>query len=98
MAKKQLIGDVRVYSRHSKDCKHRADASYTKCDCRKWMQYQLSGKTVQVPANCRSFAGLKLAAEQKTAELRMNPEERRKQIEGKNERALPISVGDAVAK
>jgi len=66
---KQIIGAVRVYSRHSEDCARRGDASYLKCDCPKWMQYTLDGKTKRESANTRSFAGVKLAAEAKTREL-----------------------------
>jgi integrase len=63
---KQIIGDVRVYSRHSDTC----DASYLKCDCPKWMQYALDGKSRRESANTRSFVAVKLAAEPKSRELR----------------------------
>jgi integrase len=67
---KQLIGDVRVYSRHSEDCSHNKDASYLKCQCPKWMQWQQDGKPRQVSAKTRSFAGVKEAAERQTRILR----------------------------
>jgi integrase len=67
---KQIIGDVRVYSRHSGICPRKDDASYLKCTCPKWMQYVLDGKTRRESANTRSFAGVKLAAEDKTKQLR----------------------------
>jgi integrase len=67
---KQIIGDCRVYSRHSADCAHKNDPTHLKCNCRKWLQYQLDKKTIQVSAETRSMAGVKLAAEKKTAELR----------------------------
>jgi len=67
---KQIIGDVRVYSRHNKDCPHKSDTSYMKCQCPKWMQWQQDGKPVQVSAKTRSFAGVKEAAERQTRLLR----------------------------
>ena len=73
---KQIIGDVRVYSRHSEDCDRargpgrKEDPSYLKCDCPKWMQWRVGGKTIRESAGTRSFAGVKLAAEKKTKELR----------------------------
>jgi integrase len=70
---KQIIGEVRVYSRHSEDCTRREDASYLKCDCPKWMQWREGGKTRRESANTRSFAGVKLAAELKTKELHGEP-------------------------
>jgi integrase len=66
----QIIGDVRVYSRHHKECRRKDEPSYLKCDCVKWMQYTVDGKTLRESANTRSLAGLKLAAERKTKELR----------------------------
>jgi len=70
MANKQIIGDVRVYSRHSADCPHKSDTSYMKCQCPKWMQWQQDGKPVQVSAKTRSMEGLKAAAERQTRILR----------------------------
>jgi integrase len=67
---KQIIGDVRVYSRHSETCDHVEDSSWLKCNCPKWLQYAMDGKSKRESANSRSFAGVKLAAEQKTKELR----------------------------
>jgi len=66
----QIIGDVRVYSRHHKECKRKDEPSYLKCGCVKWMQYTVDGKTMRESANTRSLAGLKVAAERKTKELR----------------------------
>jgi integrase len=66
----QIIGDVRVYSRHYRECKRKDDPSYLKCACIKWLQYTVDGKTVRESANTRSLAGLKRAAELKTKELR----------------------------
>jgi integrase len=70
MATKQIIGDVRVYSRHSADCQHVDDAAHLKCNCPKWMQYQMNGKPVKESAGTRTIVGLKAAAERKTRELR----------------------------
>jgi integrase len=67
---KQIIGDVRVYSRHSPECPKKDDTGYLKCDCPKWIQYMRDGKTKRESAGTRSFAGVKLAAENKTKELR----------------------------
>ena len=67
---KQIIGEVRVYSRHSDTCTRKNDPSYMKCACPKWMQYAVNGKSRRESATTRSFAGVKLAAEAKTRELR----------------------------
>jgi integrase len=66
---KQIIGACRVYSRHSEECTKKSDASYLKCDCPKWLQWRVDGRTFREAANTRSFAGVQRAAELKTKEL-----------------------------
>lgn len=53
--RKMRVGGVRVYTRHSANCKHRKDATHAACDCPKWFQYQLDKKQVREPAGTRSF-------------------------------------------
>ena len=68
-ATKQLVNGIFVYTRHSADCKYKADATYVKCDCPKWTQHQLGGKQIRESAKTRSFSQAKIAAEKKAKEL-----------------------------
>lgn len=78
MANKQIMHSAagpsfRVYSRHSQKCPHIKDASYLKCACWKWLQYQQDGKPCKKPADTRSVAGLKVAVEKLGLELSGKP-------------------------
>ena len=66
-ATKQLVNGIRVYSRHSSDCNR--DAANVKCECPKWIQYQLGKKQIRESANTRYFAQAVKFAEKKSREL-----------------------------
>jgi len=60
---KQIVNGIFVYSRHSAKCPQAKDPGYVKCRCRKWLQYQKDGKTIQKSAKTRFMEQAKLAAE-----------------------------------
>jgi integrase len=66
-ATKQLVNGIRVYSRHSADCGR--EPAYVKCECPKWIQYQLGGKQIREAAGTRSFGQAAKFAERKAKEL-----------------------------
>jgi integrase/recombinase XerD len=68
-ALKQIVNGIRVYSRHSAECNYAKEAAHVKCDCPKWLQFQVAGKQIRITANTRSFAQAKLAAQKKEKEL-----------------------------
>ena len=51
---KQLVNGIRVYSRHSHNCKKQSWE--IKCDCPKWIQYQSMGEQKRESAQTRSFS------------------------------------------
>jgi integrase len=60
-------GGIRVYSRHSDNCNR--NSAHVKCDCPKWLQYQVDGRQVRESAKTRSFTQAVIAAEKKAKEL-----------------------------
>lgn len=66
-AVKQLVNGIRVYSRHSAGCAR--DAANVRCECPKWIQFQLGGKQIREAAGTRSFAQAVKVAEKKAREL-----------------------------
>jgi hypothetical protein len=67
MFKQIAAGGIRVYSRHSAGCNR--NSAHLKCDCPKWLQYQIAGKQVRESAGTRSFAQALIVAEKKAKEL-----------------------------
>ncbi len=63
MLKQIAAGGIRVYSRHSVGCNR--NSAHLKCDCPKWLQYQIKGKQVRESAGTRSFAQAVIVAEKK---------------------------------
>jgi integrase len=68
-ALKQIVNGIRVYSRHSAECNYAKEAAHVKCDCPKWLQFQVAGKQIRITAGTRSFVQAKLAAQHKEKEL-----------------------------
>jgi integrase len=66
-AVKQLVNGIRVYSRHSAGCAR--DAANVKCECPKWIQFQLGGKQIREATGTRSFTQAVKVAEKKAREL-----------------------------
>src|ERR1017187_5815410 len=69
-ANKQIVNGIRVYSRHSADCKHHTDATYLSCTCTKWLQWQQDGKQMRASTGERSKERAEDAARDKDLELR----------------------------
>jgi integrase len=69
MAKRQIVNGIRIFSWHSKGCKHEHDSSYLTCRCPKWLQWQENGKQNKRSAGTRSKTGAEDAAKRKAEEL-----------------------------
>jgi hypothetical protein len=61
--------EIRIYGSHALKCEHKVDASFMKCGCWKWMQYQQNGKQVKETTRSRSIVGANEAAKKKGLEL-----------------------------
>lgn len=61
--------DVQISTRHSKDCPHKADPLYRRCDCRKSLRWTLKGQQRTESALTRSWTEAETARRRKQAEL-----------------------------
>ena len=81
MANKLRVGSVRIYSRHSQDCKHKKDAAHIDCRCPKWVQYQLDKKQIRKSTGVCTFSEAKKFAQ--NMDWGKAPEERNEESPGK---------------